>query len=89
MTTLERNEYKRFAKKACKENGIKVNMKNMILLETGSGNGALHFVGNKELYIYYVMFEDGKTGKQYQCTYSVNNYTANHRSLYFVSEYEF
>lgn len=87
MTKGEMMEYKRFAKKACKECGIKVSMTNMVLLETGSGSGCLHFVGNEELYINYVMFYDQKSKKEYQCTYTVKNYTADHKSLYYVSEY--
>lgn len=87
MTKREKLEYKRFAKEGCKENGIKVSLKNMVLLETGSGEGRLHFVGNKELYISYVMFEDVKTKKQYQVYYGVKYYDEKTRSLYYVEEY--
>lgn len=87
MTKVEKMELKRFAKECCKENGISVNIKNMILLEAGTGSGDLHFIGNREFYIDYVMFEDVKTGKQYQCTYGVNNYTMEHPSLFSVGEY--
>lgn len=87
MTKVEMLEYKRFAKEGCKENGIKVNIKDMILLESGSGKGRLHFVGNKELYIDYVMFEDRKTGKQYQVYYGAKYYNEETCSLYCVEEY--
>lgn len=87
MTKIEKLEYKRFAKKGCKENGIKVNIKDMILLESGSGEGCLHFVGNRELYISYVMFEDGRTGKQYQVYYGAKYYNEKTHSLYCVEEY--
>lgn len=87
MTKNEMLEYKRFAKEGCKENGIKVNIKDMVLLETGSGKGSLHFVGNKELYIDYVMFEDSKTKKQYQVRYGAKYYDEKTHSLYCVEEY--
>lgn len=90
MTNIESIEYKRFAKEGLKENGINVNIKDMILLETGSGRGQLHFIGNtmKELYIDYTMFEDRKSRKQYQVFYGARNYTTEHPSLFYVEEYK-
>ena len=88
MTTkVELLEYKRFAKEGCKENKIKMNIKDMVILETGTGDGSLHFVGNKELYISYVMFEDVKTGKTYQVYYGARFYNNETKSLYHVEEY--
>lgn len=69
--------YKHEAKTACKENGIKVAMKHMVLLETGTSNG----------FVDYVMFEDTKTGRQYQCYANWKNYTIEHPSKWAVSEY--
>ena len=85
MTKQEMNAYKRFAKECCKECGVNATMNNMVLLETGSGkNGRLQFVGDREMYIHYVMFLDRKSGKEYQCTFGAENYTADHPSLYTV-----
>ena len=69
--------YKSEAKKACKENGIKVLIKNMTLLETGMSNGRVD----------YVMFEDRATGKQYQCGFNWSNYTMDHQSPWIVMRY--
>lgn len=87
MTKIEKTEYKRFAKQGCNEHGIRVNIKDMVLLETASGSGRLHFVGNRKLYISYVMFEDSKTGIQYQVFYGANYYDDTTKSLYLVMEY--
>lgn len=76
MKNVEALEYKRTAKKACKENKIIVSMKNMILLETGF-NG---------LRIDYVMFEDIKTNTQYQCFWGAYNPITD--SLWTVSIYK-
>lgn len=70
--------YKSEAKRACKENGIKVLIKNMTLLESGLTKGIVD----------YVMFEDRATGKQYQCGFSWSNYTADHPTPWRVTEYE-
>lgn len=58
MTRKQENElYKRFAKEQLKQwLGITVPMTRMILLESTLNNGV----------VTYVMFEDRKTGKQYQ-----------------------
>ena len=97
MRRVEEIEYKRFAKEGLKQNGIKVNIKDMDLLETscsGEGRGALHFIGDtmNTLYIDYTMFEDRKSGKQYQVFYGVSYYISNIKngidSLFYVSEYK-
>lgn len=88
MLKSEAMAYKRFAKKGCKDHGIRVNIKDMILLETGcSRDGILYFAGNKEMYVNYVMFEDFKTGKQFQVRYGVNRYDCEINTLYAVDEY--
>lgn len=85
MTKARQMEYKRFAKEACADCGIKANIKDMVLLETGSHTETIF--GAIINVIDYVMFEDIKTGRQFQCTYGVDNYTDINRSLYFVGEY--
>lgn len=55
--TKEMPEICRAAKTACKSNGIKVTMKNMLIYESG-------FDGIRTK---YVMFKDIKTGTEYQC----------------------
>lgn len=88
MKKNEMMEYKRFAKEGCNDNGIKVNIKDMILLETGcTSKGCLHFVGNREMYIDYVMFEDSKTGRQFQVRYGADYYDFEKGTLYAVDEY--
>ena len=78
MTDIQYKDIlKHDAKKACIENGLKCSMKHMTLLESGSN----------EFGTSYVMFEDRKTGKQYQCYANWNNYTADHPSKWIVSEY--
>lgn len=69
--------YKHEAKTACKENGIKVFIKHMTLLETGMIDG----------FVDYVMFEDRKTGKQYQCYANWKHFTSEHPSKWIVDEY--
>lgn len=69
--------YKKAAEKACAENGIKVAMKNMILLETGFNGVAVD----------YVMFEDSATGNQYQCYYGAKYYNAELDTLWAVERY--
>lgn len=69
--------YKSEAKKACKAEGIKVLIKNMVLLETGMTQGIVD----------YVMFEDRATGKQYQCYMDWKYCTYDHPSKYVVMEY--
>lgn len=78
MTKKEMNMYKAAAKKACKENGVKVFLKNIILLETGF-NGTM---------VDYVMFEDKATGIQYQCYYGANYYNHELDTLWLVTVYE-
>lgn len=78
MTKKEINMYKAAAKKACKENGIKVFLKNIVLLETG-------FDGTK---VTYVMFEDIATGIEYQCYYGAKYYNPELDTLWLVSVYE-
>lgn len=79
MTRIQEHDlYKHEAKQACKENGIKAAMVNMELLESGI---------NKNGYVDYVMFEDRKTGKQYQCYANWSFYTIDHPSKWIVEEY--
>lgn len=78
MTKKEINMYKAAAKKACKENGIKVFMNNMVLLETGF-NGTM---------VDYVMFKDLATGNQYQCYWGAKYYNAERDTLWLVTLYE-
>lgn len=57
FTNKELTTFKRFAKAACKAEGIKVNMKDMTILEAGCGFEGLD----------YVMFHDAKSDREYQC----------------------
>lgn len=77
MTNKEAYKYKAAAKKACAENGIKVFLKNIILLETG-------FDG---FMVDYVMFEDTATGNQYQCYWGANHYNPERNTLWRVEQY--
>lgn len=77
MTNKEIMNYKRAAKRACKENEIHVNMKDMILLETGF-NG---------ISINYVMFEDAKSKIEYQCYFGAKYYNPETNSLWAVLRY--
>lgn len=77
MTKKEMDMYKSAAKRACKENGIKVLIKNMVLLETG-------FDG---VMVDYVMFEDLATGKQYQCYWGAKHYNPELDTLWAVEQY--
>lgn len=88
MTRAEKMECKRFAKEGMKKAGLKVNLKDMILLEMGfSSTGSLRYVGNKEMYIDYVMFEDEKTGEKFQVFYGKIWYNEETGSLYKVHQY--
>lgn len=88
MTKAEKMECKRFAKEGMKDAGLKVNLKDMILLEMSfSSTGSLRYVGNTEMYIDYVMFEDAKTGNQYQVFYGKIYYNPKTKSLYKVNQY--
>ena len=78
MTKVEMKKYKKMAKEACASEGIKVCMKDMVLLETGESSGVID----------YVMFRDLKTGSEYQCFYGVRFYVVGHESLYAVAKYE-
>ena len=85
MTKAIKNEIKRNAQKAMKENGLKVFQKDMILLECGYAHRreyGLDFVD-----VDYVMFEDSKTGKQFQCYYGANYYNHEKNTLWYVEEY--
>lgn len=78
MTDLQfKDVLKHEVKTACNENGIKVFMNHMTLLEYGTTNGMVD----------YVMFRDRKTGKEYQCCASWKNYTPEHHSKWLVTEY--
>lgn len=77
MTIRELTTYKRAAKQACKENGIKVNMIDMTLLETGITAGTVD----------YVLFTDNKSGKTYSCVSNVNYYSDEVPSYWKVCEY--
>ena len=77
MTKKEINMYKAAAKKACAENGIKVFLKNIVLLETGF-NGQM---------VDYVMFEDLATGNQYQCYWGAKHYNPERDTLWEVERY--
>lgn len=70
MTNLEKQALNRFAKDGLRCAGIKVPMKNMMILESSCGGfGRLDYAGNNEITINYVMIEDVKTGQKYQITY--------------------
>ena len=77
MTNLVKQALKRFAKDGLKSAGIKVSMKNMVLLECSYGGfGRLDYAGKNEITINYVMIKDAKTGKEYQVNYgSIYNNT--------------
>lgn len=77
MTNLEKQALKRFAKDGLNCAGIKIPMKNMMILECGYGGfGRLDYAGKNEITINYVMIEDVKTGKEYQINYgSIYNKT--------------
>lgn len=77
MTKKEIVEYKRAAKEACAIYGIKVTMKNMVLLETGKTGGMID----------YVMFEDTTTGNQYQCCWGAKCYNPDKDTLWRVGQY--
>lgn len=78
MTKKEIAEYKRAAKTACTENGIKVAMKNMVLLEIGKYHGMID----------YVMFKDMVTGIEYQCYWGYKYYNPDKDTLWCVTVYE-
>ena len=90
MTKQQSLNYKRFAKQGCKENGIKVNMKDMMLLESSSGfsDGLLFFDGDEEHIISYVMFEDTKTSRQYCVRYGCKYFDYDRRTLFNVELYK-
>ena len=85
MTKALKNEIKREAQKAMKENGMKVFQKDIILLECGYGYE--NFLGTKILIVDYVMFEDKKTGRQWQCAYGERHYNPELNTLWEVNEY--
>ena len=85
MTTTLKNEIKREAQTAMKENGLKVFQKDIILLECGYGHE--EFWGTKILKVDYVMFEDRRTGKQWQCYYGARYYNSELDTLWCVEEY--
>ena len=66
MTKVELNKYKRAAKQAFKENGLKIYQKDMVVLETG--NTQLDDQWGSFIVINYVMIEDCSTGRQWQCS---------------------
>ena len=77
MTNLEKQALKRFAKDGLKCAGIKLSMKNMMILEDSCGGfGRLDYAGKNEIVINYVMIRDMKTGQEYQIDYgSIYNRT--------------
>lgn len=83
MTKKEMTELKRFAKEALAANNIKMPMANMILLECG--NHVESLFGDKITIIDYVMFEDKKTGKEYQCYWGAKHYNSELNTLYSVN----
>lgn len=85
MTKKEKTIYRQAAQKAMKENGLKVFQKDIILLETGCSYETVF--GVKVQIVNYVMFEDRKTGKQFQCWYGEKYYNADLDTLWFVQEY--
>lgn len=85
MTTALKTEIKREAQRAMKENGMKVFQKDIILLEAGYGYETIW--GTKILVVDYVMFEDKKTGKQWQCAYGPKHYNSELNTLWEVNEY--
>lgn len=85
MTKTLKNEIKRNAQKAMKENGLKVFQKDIILLECGYSHNREY--GIDIVNVDYVMFEDRKTGKQYQCYYGPKYYNHEKDTLWLVEEY--
>lgn len=85
MTKKERTFYRQAAQKAMKENGMKVFQKDIILLETGCSYETVLDI--KIQIVDYVMFEDNRTGKQFQCWYGAKYYNADLDTLWFVQEY--
>ena len=87
MTREEKREIMRAGQKALKENGIKVFQKNMTLLECG--RKFEEFLGERITIVDYVMFEDRKSGKTYQCNYGERYYNPDKCTLWSVRECEF
>lgn len=85
MTKREYAETKRAAKEAMTENGIYVPMTAMILLESGWTSDKVFDTEIK--YCDYVMFEDKRTGTQYQCYYGPKHYNPDLDTLWAVVEY--
>lgn len=85
MTLAEKREYKQAAQEAMKENGKKVFQKDIILLEAGSHYESVF--GTRIKIVDYVMSEDVKSGKQYQCYYGAKHYNPETESLWEVEEY--
>ena len=83
VTKKIKMELKRQAKQALKENGIKLNMKDMELLELGYEEKELY--GVTFVKASYIMVEDSITGKQFQCYYG--HYNEKTGSLWEVEEY--
>lgn len=85
MTKKDEKLYKQKAQIALKENGMKVFQKDMFLLKTRCH--AENFSTKTIKVVDYVMFEDIKTGKQYECYYGSNYYNAEKSTLWLVKEY--
>lgn len=83
MTRKETTELKRFAKEALAAYNIKIPMTNMIILECASHVETLF--GDKITVIDYVMFEDKKTGIEYQCYWGAKYYNPDLDTLYYVN----
>ena len=83
MTNAEKTILKQNAREAMKENGIKVFQKDMILLECDYKYE--EFYGFKKMIVGYVMFEDRRTGKEWQCYYG--HYNVEKDTLWSVREF--
>lgn len=85
MKTTIKTELKRAAQKAMKENGMKVFQKDVILLEAGYSYKKEY--GMDYVHVDYVMFEDRKTGHQFQCYYGSRYYNSEKNTLWLVEKY--
>lgn len=84
MTREEKREFTRAAQKAMKAYRIKVFQKDMILLE--GGRKYEEVFGERITIVDYVMFEDRKSGKTYQCHYG-RKWNAELDTIWEVEEY--
>lgn len=85
MTKEVMREIKRQAQRGMRENGLRVYQKDMSLLECGYSEKNVY--GISMVAVNYVMFEDAKTGKQWQCYYGAKYYNSELNTLWYVEEY--